>query len=618
MTARTRSFLVVGIIALFCAVFWGATFPQPPASSNPLEPAKQIISLKDFTEQEVRGIGLKLDKEITVHISAVGGGEKAFWREFFGDDERESEQMFAAGWIINAETREPVWEMTMDNTSGKSDHRTCEEDLTLKKGSYEVYFAAYGYVRKSSLSTNSMNIDRRKEHRTTRRVVGKLLQFFDGSSDEWYDEFMDLAKDTWGISITIPGEDGSSARTFDAPLRKEGVLLQATGIGDDARYTKGLLVNKDAMLHIYAIGEALRKDDVYDYAWIVNTATRERVWEMTLRNVKYAGGADKNRMYEGDLKLPKGSYELYAVTDDSHSNDDWNARPPFDPFNYGVTISAVSEGDREAVKVVEPLDVEKDVIVKLTEMRNDDFKSAGFSLKSDMKVRIYALGEADGEKEELADHGWIVNAKTHDRVWTMERSSTYHAGGASKNRLADDILSLPKGDYLVYYETDGSHAYDDWNASEPFDPEHWGITVMGAGESFNSKNVAKYSEENEQGVLVQVIRVKDDKHLKERFTIEKPTKVRIYALGEGRDGEMYDYGWIEDAKNGETVWEMTYKMTSDAGGARKNRMVDRTMTLEKGEYELHYKTDDTHSFNDWNDDPPEDRSHWGITLYKEE
>ncbi|MGB2868788.1 MAG: hypothetical protein WBD36_10070 [Bacteroidota bacterium] len=618
MKARTRPFLIIGITALLCAVCWGATIPQPPLSPDRPLFNKQIISLKDFTEQEVRAVGLKLDKELTIHISAVGGGEKTFWREFFGDDERESGQMFAAGWIINADTREPVWEMTMDNTSGKTDHRTCDEDLTLKKGSYEVYFAAYGFVHKNGFSVNSMNIDRRKEHRTTRRVVGKLLQFFDGSNDEWYNDFMDLAKDTWGISVTIPDQDGSFAGTFDAPLKKEGVLLQATSLGDGAVYTKGLSVSKDATLHIYAIGEAQRKDQVYDYGWIVNADTRERVWEMTLRNISWAGGADKNRKYEGDVKLPKGNYEVYFVTDDSHSIDDWNARPPFDPFNYGVTISAARTGDRGDVKVVEPFDVEKNVIVKLTEVRNDDFKSAGFSLKTDTKLHIYALGEADGNNEELADHGWIVNAKTHDRVWTMERSNTYHAGGDSKNRLADEVISLPKGDYLAYYETDGSHAYNDWNASEPFDPEHWGITIMGAGEGFNPKNVAKYSEENEQGVLVQLVRVKDDRHMRERFTVDKPTKVRIYAIGEGRDGEMYDYGWIEDVKNGETVWEMTYKMTTNAGGARKNRLVDRMVTLEKGEYELHYKTDDTHSFNDWNDDPPEDRTHWGITLYKEE
>jgi hypothetical protein len=57
-------------------------------------------------------------------------------------------------------------------------------------------------------------------------------------------------------------------------------------------------------------------------------------------------------------------------------------------------------------------------------------------------------------------------------------------------------------------------------------------------------------------------------------------------------------------------------MTTPAGGDKKNRLVNTTIHLGKGEYELHYRTDDSHSFNDWNADPPEDREHWGITLYK--
>jgi hypothetical protein len=71
-------------------------------------------------------------------------------------------------------------------------------------------------------------------------------------------------------------------------------------------------------------------------------------------------------------------------------------------------------------------------------------------------------------------------------------------------------------------------------------------------------------------------------------------------------------------KTGETIWEMTYRMTSKAGGAGKNRMTDRSIVLDKGEYELHFQTDDTHSYNDWNDDPPRDPAHWGISVYRAE
>ena len=47
-------------------------------------------------------------------------------------------------------------------------------------------------------------------------------------------------------------------------------------------------------------------------------------------------------------------------------------------------------------------------------------------------------------------------------------------------------------------------------------------------------------------------------------------------------------------------------------------MVNTTLLLEKGEYRLRYKSDDSHSFGDWNTDPPEYPQYWGITLYRDD
>jgi hypothetical protein len=39
------------------------------------------------------------------------------------------------------------------------------------------------------------------------------------------------------------------------------------------------------------------------------------------------------------------------------------------------------------------------------------------------------------------------------------------------------------------------------------------------------------------------------------------------------------------------------------------------MMLKAGEYVLRYKSDDSHSFEGWNEDPPSDPFNWGITVY---
>ena len=118
-------------------------------------------------------------------------------------------------------------------------------------------------------------------------------------------------------------------------------------------------------------------------------------------------------MYDGDVALSKGTYELVYVTDGSHSPEDWNAKPPYDPYHYGLTVFAKNEADKKAVAISDFVDDEKNVIVKLTKVRDKDFVSAGFTLKKDTKVRVYALGEIDSDGES-ADYGWIVNTKTHE------------------------------------------------------------------------------------------------------------------------------------------------------------------------------------------------------------
>jgi hypothetical protein len=42
--------------------------------------------------------------------------------------------------------------------------------------------------------------------------------------------------------------------------------------------------------------------------------------------------------------------------------------------------------------------------------------------------------------------------------------------------------------------------------------------------------------------------------------------------------------------------------------------VDQIIELQRGSYRLHYRSDDTHSFDNWNDIPP-DELYWGISLY---
>ncbi len=116
-------------------------------------------------------------------------------------------------------------------------------------------------------------------------------------------------------------------------------------------------------------------------------------------------------------------------------------------------------------------------------------------------------------------------------------------------------------------------------------------------------------------VIAQIVQVLDNEDKTVAFNLTGSQEVRIFAVGEGQAGEMFDYGWIENADTGTPVWRMEEPRTTHAGGAGKNRKVDQVITLPAGNYKLRYKTDDSHAFDHWNSLPP-DINFWGIAIYK--
>jgi hypothetical protein len=314
--------------------------------------------------------------------------------------------------------------------------------------------------------------------------------------------------------------------------------------------------------------------------------------------------------------LPKGDYLAYYATDSNHSRDGWNDPPPDDPDGWGMLLWAQSEA--EAARVLPYTDVAAETpLVALVEQGDGVLSSQGLTLRRAAKLRVYCIGEYSWSQEEFADYGTIEKFGSGDVVWSMSESNTTPAGGARKNRVADAIVELPAGDYVVSYSTDDSHAYGAWNAAAPRDPRHWGISVFAASH-LDAKNYAVFDPtaraEAGKDYLVRLVRIRNNQHVRTTFRLDKPTRVRIIAIGEGTYNEMYDYGWIEALPGGTWVWEMTMRNTRAAGGDEKNRIFDGTIMLDKGEYEAHFVTDDSHAWNQWNKPHPRDPNGWGITI----
>ncbi len=569
-----------------------------------------VASLRDFRSEEFKTIGIRVTKSVRVRLNALGAGGDSGW--MVGDD-----GIFAAGWLLNAKTRTPVWEMNTGNTTEEeNDDLTCSERITLAPGDYELCFSAPIFSYKSWKSNPLLNIDHRKD------------PLFGGEDEEkpwylkgwWTDDIPEIwekrAKE-WGIDLLVDEKDRSAVETFSAPLKQKNVLFSAAGLGDGAVVCQGVEVSSPVSVNVYALGEEATEGEPADFGWMLDVATRVPVWEMNSRTTHHAGGAEKNKMYTGSVKLKKGKYVLYYVTDDSHSREDWNTFPPSDPLNWGVTLSVVSEDDRKNVDLYDYSEF-SNVVVEITRVGDSEHRQEGFVLKESAPLRIYALGERGHSRRQLADHAYIIDSRSREKVWAMDVDRCRQGGGASKNVVVDEVVKLPAGSYLVSYSTDDSHSFDDWNAAPPYDEDHYGITIMLAGENPSKSVLGTYKDERQEGMIAQIVRVRNGADQSRKFTLDRATRVRVYAIGEGQKREMYDYGWIESADKGATVWEMTYGMTFQAGGAKKNRVVNTTILLDKGEYVLRYQSDDSHSYGDRNEDAPEDQQYWGITLYRED
>jgi len=556
---------------------------------------KILAKIDNIHSHEVKAEGFQLNHRQKVQISAVGIQKN-----------RHKKIMFTRAWIINSMDREVVWKM--EDAEAEPTKRSLLEfsdEIILEKGKYEVYYASFpSFYHSSSKFDSWLN-----------NVLADIFDERRRGKPEYH-----FKKEWKKFGVTVRGKgrrfrDSELDELQAAFTKKSVVSLLGKRDLDNQEFT--FKVKRDIQVDIYAQGE-IRQDGSFDYGWIADLDNRQKIWSFDLANSIHGGGAKKNRKIKERITLPKGRYSAHYVTDDSHSPYQWNQAPPDDPAMWGLVINVAKPSNKKHfVPFIEKDADESELILDLTRLKNGEMKSKAFRCKKDIDVRVYAIGE--GAHDEMYDYCWIRNTESHKTIWKMNFHQTEHAGGAAKNRISDNIISLNKGHYIAYCVTDDSHSYWEWNSAPPFDTEKWGLTIWAADKDFEKSDIELIDMHDMKSPnhLIQLVEMRNNERARKRFHLNSASRVRIYALGEGADGEMHDYGWIESIANNDVVWEMTYRKTSHAGGSRKNRLVDSSIMLAAGDYMLFYQTDDSHAFFDWNASPPYDPNSWGISLFIE-
>jgi hypothetical protein len=567
-------------------------------------PSQRVIDINELSTTEHRMSGFVLTAPAELTINAVGAEpwpDRLRSRDDANWQEDEQTTWPAAAWILDARTRAVVWDLRSVDTRRESNGlRRFSGAVRLPAGTYEVHYASYPASSINLGDDLNMNLEDLVRLGRRAKTGGPYVE------KGLYKEF--------GITVTGAAREASSddLKVARAAFTASTIATVVPEPNQSAR--RGFEVTRTTDVDVYAVGE-LTTDSEYDYGWIMNVETRKRVWVMSFAGTEPAGGSATNRMAHERIRLNPGRYVAYFVNDDSHHPDDWNRVPPTDPEFWGLTLRVVDRAARRAVKPFEYEPVpEGQTIVSMIGVEDGERRSEGFVLKRAMTVRIYAVGEGTSG---MADYAWIYDAQQHKHIWTMTLDNTEHAGGAQKNRVFDDTIRLAPGSYIVYYRTDDSHSADDWNAAPPAEAKYYGVSVFPASGRLNRADIAPFVRpgRGDEPALAELTRMGDNERARKTFQLDAQTRLRVYVVGEGNEGLMFDYGQIEDS-NGRVVWEMKYEETEPAGGAEKNRMFDGVITLRAGTYFLRYQSDGSHSHADWNDDPPDDPESWGISVFR--
>jgi hypothetical protein len=290
----------------------------------------------------------------------------------------------------------------------------------------------------------------------------------------------------------------------------------------------------------------------------------------------------------------------------------WNEHG--DDSRWGIWVEALNPDYRPAPSPSEAPGPDLGAMIRFLEMRNDALQQERIDLARPVDFRVHFTGEYDRHVRAFADGAWITDLATYEKIWTPSFDATEPAGGDPKNRTFQGDVSLPAGTYALTATTDGSHAFEDWNAAPPFDPEAWGISLSPVRDS-DRAFVRVTGAAGLPEPLLAIREVGNDEFRREPFVVARPVRLFVHALGErSGKGEMADFGWIERENDLRPVWEMREEDSEPAGGSAKNRVVESVVELPPGAYALCYATDDSHSYPDWNSEAPRDPRSWGVSL----
>ncbi|NND72602.1 MAG: hypothetical protein HKN43_13580 [Rhodothermales bacterium] len=372
--------------------------------------------------------------------------------------------------------------------------------------------------------------------------------------------------------------------------------------------------------------DARDAEDLAVYGWILDRNSRTVVWKMQDTRIR------RNQTLatvEDTLTLASGTYDMYFT---SYGNlvdpgrrgqilgvafgDDWIA----DADEWRLLLNVVDDESEQHVTVLSKKDEStavdgatgQKVFWATGPVSSKGTKQHIFEVVESVTIEVYAVGEYCSSG---CDWGGIIDYATGDTLWQLELINSKAAGGMQENISFRGDVSLERGTYRAFYESDRGHLFGDWYANPPFDPSGWGMTIS-LKSSADSRRVQTFDPWTQREPLMSITQVGSDENRRIPFSVSDTVSVLVYAVGEmNGSGSRYDFATIRNVTTGDKYWEMTYKESEPAGGYETNRKSVVVLDLVPGRYELAYQTDGSHDYDRFSNGEPDNPDRWGVTVF---
>ncbi len=442
----------------------------PGAVAGTAEPAVAVRSgalrLEKPRAGELLAAPFAIDSPVEVAIEAVGCVPKL------------SDDYLATAWILDAGTRRAVWSLDARERDLAPDDRflrVASERLRLAPGRYVLYLFGGTQWRHEAPFRSFSNVLNDIADLINRDNPGQDPQPY---LDRCFVAVSPAPGAPADALAPLPATAGATAPGDPSA----GALLDLSRASGDTVLARAFRLARPTTLRLRAYAEAARDSTrLHDWAWIEDAATGAPAWLLDGSATRRAGGARKNRLFEGEVRLPAGDYVARFVTDDTHAWGAWNAAPPVDPDAWGLALfpgAGCVPGDLQPL-ALDAVRRSPGRLAVLTMARDDEDRRQEFTLVKPARVHIEALLEGPGDS--MSDRAWIAESATGRKVWTLDYDVTKPAGGAAKNRSFTGEIDLPAGRFTAHVRCDGSHAFGAWNADPPPEPWRWGMMVTVAG-----------------------------------------------------------------------------------------------------------------------------------------